>query len=229
MQGLWIGIDIEGRPDITELEHRVLTSLDLLPSRPDHVVTHVARKGVPYATAALHFRADDTSRSSTADLARRLVDLLGGTAVGVLDAVRPTGGDHAAVVAGDPASAVHCLKQARDSFHRIAGRCVRFPGQARLTGSHPVNRILERSAITRVASSGWPVALDDMVRTDGFLRPVFEHGELVLRVDPAAGGRFVPSETFEPSTCCGGHPLQARSPVEGPAVVPIGAALFASA
>jgi hypothetical protein len=198
--GTWVGVELDGRPEAAEIEHRVHDAIVQLPLAPDHIATHVVPDAVPHAAASLRFPvvADDEP-ALLAAIVRPLVDVLGGTAAALPDdAVAP-------VVAGDPDRASRCLDLASAARERRSGRCTRFPGQDRLTRVHPVHRILERSAITRIAGSGWPVGSDDLVDTRGFLRPVFDQGELVLWVGPAAGGVLIPQEIADPHQCCGGH------------------------
>ncbi|MDQ2588739.1 hypothetical protein [Saccharothrix yanglingensis] len=87
---------------------------------------------------------------------------------------------------------------------RTDGRCIRFPGQGALTGTHPAAEVVARSAIERVVGIGVPVAPTDPVETLGFLRPVCRDGELVLLVEPAVGGVLRPAESENPHECCGG-------------------------
>jgi hypothetical protein len=84
-------------------------------------------------------------------------------------------------------------------------RAVRFPGQERLTGVHPVTEITALSEIDEVVGIGVPVGPDSRVDTLGFLRPTYQAGRLVLLVEPAAGGVLRPSEIAQPHQCCGGH------------------------
>ncbi|GAA1306411.1 hypothetical protein [Saccharothrix xinjiangensis] len=83
-------------------------------------------------------------------------------------------------------------------------RCVRFPGQSALTGTHPAAEVVASSAIDRVVGVGVPVSPADRVETLGFLRPVHRDGELVLLVEPAVGGVLRPIESEDPHECCGG-------------------------
>ncbi|MFT7839846.1 hypothetical protein Q5530_27200 [Saccharothrix sp. BKS2] len=83
-------------------------------------------------------------------------------------------------------------------------RCVRFPGQAALTGTHPAGEVVASSAIDRVVGVGVPVSPGDPVETLGFLRPVHRDGALVLLVEPAVGGVLRPIEAEDPHECCGG-------------------------
>jgi hypothetical protein len=82
---------------------------------------------------------------------------------------------------------------------------VRFPGQAALTAIHTAEEIVAISAIDDVIAIGTTTTPDMAVDTRGFLRPVFQHGQLVLLVEPAAGGLLRPVEIQQPHQCCGGH------------------------
>jgi hypothetical protein len=84
-------------------------------------------------------------------------------------------------------------------------RAVRFPGQDRLTGRHRAGDIMAWSEIDEVVGVGVPVGPDATVDTQGFLRPTYQAGRLVLLVEPAAGGVLRPSEIEQPHQCCGGH------------------------
>lgn len=66
---------------------------------------------------------------------------------------------------------------------RRGGRVATFPGDAALTGTVPATPL----------------------RTRDFLRPRWHAGELVLDVQPAAGGTLVPFETPHPTPCCADH------------------------
>lgn len=85
------------------------------------------------------------------------------------------------------------------------GRCIRFPGQDSLTGVHTAEAIVTGSAIDEVVGVGTAVSPDDLVDTQGFLRPTLTNGRLVLLVEPAAGGVLRPIESRDPHECCGGH------------------------
>lgn len=84
-------------------------------------------------------------------------------------------------------------------------RAVRFPGQDRLTGRHRAGDITAWSEIDEVVGIGVPVGPDATVDTQGFLRPTYQAGRLVLLVEPAAGALLRPSEIEQPHQCCGGH------------------------
>ncbi|NUS65842.1 MAG: hypothetical protein HOQ46_19600 [Saccharothrix sp.] len=146
----------------------------------DFVCTHVDRVGpVAVTTLSAHVTGD-------VDLTR-LARALGGP-VAVLD--------------GSDTPAARAARAGRD---RVDGRCVRFPGQSALTGTHPAAEVVAVSAVDRVVGIGVEVAPTDPVETLGFLRPVCRGGELLLLVEPAVGGVLRPAEAESPHQCCGGH------------------------
>jgi hypothetical protein len=114
-------------------------------------------------------------------------------------------GDTDPVVLGDRDAVRECTRIAVGSRDALLGRALRFPGQHRLVGVLSIDEIIARSAINKVSGSGWQVAAGDRVDTRGFVRPIFEHGSLVLRVGPSAGGLLVPNEIAEPRECCSGR------------------------
>ncbi|MDT0615664.1 hypothetical protein [Streptomyces lancefieldiae] len=87
------------------------------------------------------------------------------------------------------------------------GRAVLFPGAAALTGTLTVAELLDRSAIDRVRVLGAPDGPGPEARlvTREFVRPRWEHHELVLAAMPAAGGTLVPFEDSDPTPCCADH------------------------
>ena len=89
---------------------------------------------------------------------------------------------------------------------RGSGRVAVFPGSAELTGTVTVAQVLASSAIDRLhvlaAADADPEAL---LVTRDHLRPRWVNGELVLDVQPAAGGTLVPFETPNPTPCCAEH------------------------
>jgi hypothetical protein len=84
-------------------------------------------------------------------------------------------------------------------------RCIRFPGQEKLTGVLPAADLVAYSAIDEVTGIGVPVTPESPIDTRDFLRPTYENGRLVLLVEPAAGGVLRPVEIADPHECCGGH------------------------
>ncbi|MCZ2813368.1 hypothetical protein O2W15_18205 [Modestobacter sp. VKM Ac-2979] len=90
-----------------------------------------------------------------------------------------------------------------------AGRAVRFPGSASVTGRVSVADLIATTAIDQVVGIGVEPAGTDVVDTgpNGFLRPRFSGGRLTLLVERAAGGVLQPFEIEDPHQCCegGGH------------------------
>jgi len=90
---------------------------------------------------------------------------------------------------------------------RSSGRVVVFRGGTRLIGTVSVRAVLADSAIDRVqVLAAGDAESDQMLVTRDFLRPRWCDGELVLHVQPALGGTFVPFETPNPTPCCAIHP-----------------------
>lgn len=87
------------------------------------------------------------------------------------------------------------------------GRAVVYPGVAALTGTVTVAELLAGSAIDRVTvlgSSDRPPPEQGVVTKD-HVRPLWQDGELVLTLMPAAGGVLVPFEVPDPTPCCADH------------------------
>jgi hypothetical protein len=55
------------------------------------------------------------------------------------------------------------------------------------------------------ALGGDSPAADALLVTRDFVRPRWQGGELVLHVQPAIGGTWVPFETPNPTPCCATH------------------------
>ena len=87
-----------------------------------------------------------------------------------------------------------------------AGRAVRFPGSAQVTGRLTVADLISRTAIEHVAGIGVQPLGTDVVDTgpNGFLRPALSGGRLTLLVERTAGGLLQPFESESPHECCGG-------------------------
>jgi len=113
------------------------------------------------------------------------------------------GGTHDADVAGPARTALV------EAGAGEAGRAVRFPGSASVTGRVTVADLLAGTAIEQVVGIGVEPAGTDVVDTgpNGFLRPRFSGGRLTLLVERAAGGVLQPFEIEDPHQCCegGGH------------------------
>jgi hypothetical protein len=198
MSVTWWSLDLRGRPDVAEVEHRTLVAVEDLGLDVDHVVTQTLRhRPTSRAVAVLRVR-DDVTAGNRARVREQTAEQLARAADGTVVVLPADAASHPLVV-GDVSVTEACLAAAEATREGLAGRCVRFPGQDRLTGLVPVRRIVERSAIAEVAGCGGPATDDELVDTRGFVRPVFEAGRLVLRVGPTAGGVLVPDEVAEAS------------------------------
>ncbi|MFD1147270.1 hypothetical protein [Saccharothrix hoggarensis] len=186
---VWLGAvpALPGEHGAAHVDAVLLAALDGDGVVADFVCTHVDRVGpVSVTTLSAHVPGDvDVARLS-----------------GALDGPVVVLGDSPDSPDSPDSAAARAARAARD---RADGRCVRFPGQAALTGTHPVAHVVAESAIDRVVGIGVPVSPADPVETLGFLRPVCRDGELVLYVEPAVGGVLRPAEAESPHECCGGH------------------------
>ncbi|MGW2779699.1 hypothetical protein ACWC3X_00345 [Streptomyces populi] len=90
---------------------------------------------------------------------------------------------------------------------RTGGRAVLYPGSDAVTGILTVGRLLEVSAVDRVAVLGSPEGAPSEAElvTRDHVRPEWREGRLVLAAMPAAGGTLVPFEVPDPTPCCAGH------------------------
>ncbi|HET9258038.1 MAG TPA: hypothetical protein VFO16_22945 [Pseudonocardiaceae bacterium] len=106
-----------------------------------------------------------------------------------------------------PGSGKGCAAEAaRAHYHRSSGRAVRFPGQQRLTGVLPVREVLAKSAIDGILVLAAPAPdPSTLVDTRGFLRPLWQDGQLILHTVPAANGTLAPFELENPTPCCADH------------------------
>ncbi len=97
-------------------------------------------------------------------------------------------------------------RQAEEAHRtRRSGRVVHFPGSDTLTGTVTVGQALA-TAIDRVDPlGGGELQPEALLVTRDFLRPRWESGQLVLHVQPAVGGTWVPFETPNPTPCCAIH------------------------
>ncbi|MEU4446407.1 hypothetical protein AB0K14_06900 [Actinosynnema sp. NPDC050801] len=183
---MWLGAvpAVPGEHRAAHVDALLLDAFDGVAA--DFVCTHVDRLGpVAVTTLSAHVPGEvDVDR---------LAEALGGPVVVLDDSDGADDSDGPAV------------RAARAGRDRADGRCVRFPGQDALTGTHPAAEVVARSAIDRVVGIGVEVAPTDPVETLGFLRPVCREGELVLLVEPAVGGVLRPAEAETPHECCGGH------------------------
>lgn len=163
----------------------------------------VARCGGPVEMACTHLVdghwAGSLELSGPAPAAVRLSEELGA-------AVTVLGPDGARTSAGPAPWQVTSARAADEVRSRSAGRAVRFVGQEQLVGEVDTADVLRLSAITALYPvAGIPTEGTRLV-TRNFLRPVLEHGELVLQVRLFADdGRLVPYEVPNPVACCAAH------------------------
>lgn len=86
------------------------------------------------------------------------------------------------------------------------GRAFLFPGSQGLSGAVEVGDVLDGTAIDQVvALGGTTVARRAVLETQGFVRPTFVGGSLVLHVRPGADGVLMPFEQPDPTACCADH------------------------
>ena len=87
-----------------------------------------------------------------------------------------------------------------------ADRVVVLPGAEHLVGVLDVGELLRRSAVDAVVGLGGLVVPDDaVVDTRGHVRPRLAGGRLLLDVQPARDGRWVPFESPVHRACCSAH------------------------
>ncbi|MET9404513.1 hypothetical protein ABZX90_01765 [Streptomyces sp. NPDC002935] len=90
---------------------------------------------------------------------------------------------------------------------RTGGRAVLYPGADAVTGVMTVGRLLDISAVDRIAVLGSPegASPERQLVTRDHVRPEWRDGHLVLTAMPAAGGTLVPFEVPDPTPCCADH------------------------
>lgn len=177
--------------DADALAGALAATLSSAGARDLTVATHWARTGEDRHVAL--------SLSGTGLDAARLLELL-----------RPPGGDAAVLVGAHyagPAALRTSTESAREEHaSRRAGRAVVFPGGGDLVGRLTVAEILSGSTIDRVrVLAGGDARPAETVDTRGFVRPRWSDGELILAVQPALGGSYVPFELANPTPCCAHH------------------------
>jgi hypothetical protein len=86
------------------------------------------------------------------------------------------------------------------------GRMVRFPGSEDAIGVMTAAELRERCGIDQVeALGGLAVEDDTLIDTLDFIRPIRRDGQVVLLVQPAAGGVLIPFEVEHQIKCCADH------------------------
>jgi hypothetical protein len=87
-----------------------------------------------------------------------------------------------------------------------AGRLARFPGQENARGILRASDLRKRCGIDLVEPlGGLPIDDDSLVDTLDFVRPIRRAGQVVLLVQPAAGGVLIPFEVEHQQKCCADH------------------------
>ncbi|ONI67934.1 hypothetical protein BWI15_33250 [Kribbella sp. ALI-6-A] len=87
-----------------------------------------------------------------------------------------------------------------------AGRLVRWPGCEHAYGVQTAAALRAKAGIDYVeALGGLPVTDDTVIDTRDFVRPVRREGQVILQVQPAAGGVLIPFEAEHQHKCCSDH------------------------
>ena len=93
---------------------------------------------------------------------------------------------------------------ARLHRNKVGGRVVRFVGDVTLDATVTVTQLLAGTPIDGVIALGGKVRPEDEIVIDGFARPTYAEGKLILHVTPLADGRYRTFEIANPHQCCGG-------------------------
>ena len=188
----------QGWSDTVEAEHGALAGAAVLGRPVASACTHVASgpDGVPRVVVTLELSDLDGRRETP-------------PSVGQTAATRPS----------EPPFAQHSgvgyAAQVSAHAGRTGGRAFRFPGWEELTGVLTVAELVARSGIDEVAVvGGAPPAPDARVDTQGFVRPLYRGGRLVLHLRRAVGGGYVPFEQPDPIPCCTDHAIRTPRTVE---------------
>lgn len=112
-----------------------------------------------------------------------------------------TGGDGT----GSPALQACARQAALAHQQRSSGRVVHFPGDDSVSGTVTVRQLLTTAIDRVVPLGGGEMSVTASVVTRDFLRPRWQDGLLVLHVQPAVGGTWVPFESPNPTPCCALH------------------------
>lgn len=195
---------------------RSVAGLDLLALRErdaDHLAATIAgelaARGGAGSTIATHWAVVGTLRHVALTVETSGPDRAG--LASVLDgAVRAAGTPFGLLVAGGFRGEPELLPTVEgivaEHLARRSGRVVVFPGSDGLVGTMSVARAIRHSSIDRIhVLAGGACRPDTLLVTRDFVRPRWHGGELVLDVQPAAGGTLVPFETPNPTPCCADH------------------------
>ncbi|WP_405915805.1 hypothetical protein [Streptomyces sp. NBC_00728] len=202
-----VGVDTGHTGALREADH-LLRALAVELGLKDDVLGcthHVRDGGRPHTALSFAVPSERAARA----LRRRLTapgsgrsgadTLLGG---GILLGVALGGERH-----GPDELAAGAAHAAAEHTARTGGRAVLYPGAVALTGVLTVARLLELSAVERVAVLGAPegAAPERRLVTRDHVRPEWREGHLVLTAMPAAGGTLAPFEVPDPTPCCADH------------------------
>jgi hypothetical protein len=87
-----------------------------------------------------------------------------------------------------------------------AGRLVAFPGQENARGTLTAAELVATCGIDQVeALGGLTVEDSTLIDTRDYIRPIRRNGQIVLLVQPAAGGVLIPFEVEHQIKCCANH------------------------
>ena len=200
-----IAVDADSR-DTLEAEH-VLHELLTTVTGPVVACTHV----VPGPTGVVGWGRESHSDRphlavsiTGADLAP-LATSITGTRTGFGSAILEAGAAEP-LVAGPSQLVRGAYIAAVESAFGTAGRLVTFPGQTDARGQLTVAELRTTCGIDQVeALGGLPIDDTTLIDTLDFIRPIRRNGQVVLLVQPAAGGVLIPFEVEHQQKCCADH------------------------
>jgi hypothetical protein len=186
-----VGLD-GGECDRARLEHQAVDLAGALGDAVSLICTHeVAEEGGHYGASLL---LDAPPTPQTVESLERALDQDGYSAVLVAPGEeRPLGSPQRRAIARDLAERLAA---------RSDGRAIRFAGQAEVPQTATVAEVEQATAIEEVVALGAYATEDSVIHTNGFLRPRFHGGRLVLHLTPLADGQFRPFEVPSPHKCC---------------------------
>jgi hypothetical protein len=177
-----VGIDF-GRIELGELEHQLISRMG---RAAREIATHIVDGRYVGSVVSTELRNQDFEQLfPDACLSRAVFDV----AAEVQDRARVLPVE----VAADRHAARH------------SGRLVRFGGDERLPPIASVGHITDNSDINVVVGLGADVTDEHLVHLNGFVRPVFVGGRIVLHVTAGGDATLRTFETANPHQCCGGH------------------------
>ena len=180
-----VGVDMGSR-DLAGMEHDTLVTLRHVGLTAE-VATHIV--GGCYVTSVAVLGADTAERLARAFSKR-------GMTAASFPSIEAAGEGSKGYVRAQTAAAAQHEKQ--------SGRLITFAGDDSLSGTASVDTLVTKTPIDEVVALGGEVGPDDLVVIDGFARPTYEGGRLILHVTPLADGRFRTFEISNPHQCCGG-------------------------